>query len=70
MLKDSLKAIEEVEMPLNLNEAVNSLQANEYLKKLLGEEMHQHLWAFYNLEYTEFMNQIDEWELNRYLFNI
>ena len=65
-----LKTIENEELPINLNEANNRFQKNEYMKNLLGEVLHQHLWAFYNLEYTEFMNQVDEWELNRYLFNI
>jgi glutamine synthetase len=41
-----------------------------YLKSFLGDDLHQHFTAFFNLEYTEFMNQVDEWELNRYLYNI
>jgi glutamine synthetase len=58
------------QMPVNLNECINRFNESNYMKTVLGEEIHQHLGAFYNLEFTEYMNQIDEWELNRYLFQI
>lgn len=69
-LKETLANLNKIDLPINLNQALSTFQENKFLKTLLGEEIHQHLWAFYNLEYTEFMNQVDEWELNRYLYSI
>jgi len=40
------------------------------MKNVLGNVIHEHLGVFYSYEYAEFMNQVDEWELDRYLFNI
>lgn len=57
-------------IPINLCESIESFYNNKFMKNLLGDDLHQHFFAFYNLEYTEFMNQVDEWELNRYLYNI
>lgn len=69
-LKDTLASLQKHTLPINLNEALGDFQTNTYLKSLFGEDIHQHYWAFYNLEFTEFMNQVDEWELNRYLYSI
>ena len=56
--------------PCNLNYANKYLENNSFMKELLGDTIHQHFVAFYNFEYTNYMNQVDEWELNRYLLNI
>jgi glutamine synthetase len=69
-LKDTLASLHKHFLPINLNEALCDFQKNAYLKSLFGEDIHQHYWAFYNLEFTEFMNQVDEWESNRYLYCI
>ena len=68
-LEQTLSEVQ-AKLPINLNQSLSCFQKNEFMKNLFGLELHQHLWAFYNLEYTEFMNQVDEWELNRYLYNI
>lgn len=66
----TLEAIKTQTLPINLHAAFNRYDDNEYLKNLLGKDIHQHFGAFYNFEFTEYMNQVDDWELNRYLFNI
>ena len=62
--------LKDKKLPINLNRTLINYEKNEYLKKQLGSDIHQHYGAFYNFEYTDFMTQVDDWELNRYLFNI
>jgi len=57
-------------LPLNLNKSVMSYENNSYLKEILGEEIHFHYGAFYNFEFAEYMNQVDDWERNRYFYQI
>jgi glutamine synthetase len=69
-LKNSLNLVQNESLPTNLYHALLNFQSNKFMKSFLGDDLHQHFTAFFNLEYTEFMNQVDEWELNRYLYNI
>ncbi len=69
-LKNSLERIQSEQIPTNLFHSLSNFNSNKFMKSFLGDDLHQHLTAFFNLEYTEFMNQVDEWELNRYLYNI
>ena len=69
-LSDCLEEIKKEAVPRNLNQTLTSFRDNAFLKSTFGNDLHLHLWSFYNLEYTEFMNQVDDWELNRYLFHI
>lgn len=69
-LKDALTELNTKVLPLNLNKSVNIYEKNEYMKEVLGEEIHFHLGAFYNFEFAEYMNQVDDWERNRYLYQI
>jgi len=69
-LKDSLKSISEEKLPTNLYSSILKYEKNETAKNLLGKAIHEHLGVFFNYEYSEYMNHVDEWELNRYLLNI
>jgi len=53
-----------------LNKSVSIYEKNEFMKELLGEEIHYHYGAFYSYEFAEYMNQVDDWERNRYLYQI
>ncbi len=69
-LKESLQQINTSTLPVNLYSSLLKYEKSETAKNLLGNVIHEHLGVFYNYEYAEFMNHVDEWELNRYLFNI
>jgi len=57
-------------LPFNLLQAVHSFDKSNFSKNMLGEEIHYHFSHFYTFEYTEYMNQVDEWERKRYFYNI
>ena len=69
-MKNTLENIRNDRLPINLNEALIKFGKNNFMKNCLGEKIHQHYFSFFNFEYTDFMTQVDEWELNRYLYNI
>ena len=60
----------ESKLPINLYAANRDFLKSEFVRQILGDEVHQHFNVFYNFEYSDFMNQVDDWELNRYLYNI
>jgi glutamine synthetase len=69
-LKDALTELNSKALPLNLNKSVTLYEKNEFIKEILGEEIHYHFGAFYSFEFAEYMNQVDDWERNRYLYQI
>lgn len=69
-LEDALSESSRKALPLNLNKSVSLYEKNEFMKEVLGEEIHYHYGAFYNFEFSEYMNQVDDWERNRYLYQI
>lgn len=69
-LEDSLKYLSHNKLPVNLYSSLQNYEKSEVMKNVLGNIIHEHLGVFYSYEYAEFMNQVDEWELDRYLFNI
>ena len=62
--------LEEKKLPINLNYTNNQFAKNDFMRNLLGEVIHHDFNLFYGFEFTSYMNQVDEWELNRYLLNI
>jgi glutamine synthetase len=69
-LQTVLQEVKEKSLPINLNSANRHFLKNDFMKDMLTEPIHQHYNAFYNFEYSEYMNQVDDWELHRYLLNI
>jgi glutamine synthetase len=69
-LTTTLSELQDKSLPINLHAANRQFWKNEFMKGLLTEPIHQHYNAFYNFEYSEYMNQVDDWELHRYLLNI
>ncbi len=65
-----MTSIRDQKLPINLNFANNQFAKNEFMKNLLGEVIHHDFNLFYGFEFTGYMNQVDDWELNRYLLNI
>lgn len=57
-------------LPINLNRSVSQFEKNEFIKELLGEDIHFHFGAFYNFEFTQFNSNVDEWERERYMYQI
>ncbi len=69
-LNEVLKYANSKTLPLNLNKSISNYEKNAFMKEVLGEEIHYHFSAFYNFEFSEYMNQVDNWELNRYFLQI
>ena len=75
-LKDNLSLSKEIaeisaeRLPINLNRSVVQFEKNEFIKNLLGEEIHYHFGAFYQFEFSQFNNEVTEWERERYMYQI
>lgn len=69
-LKEAQKTISNLSLPINFYKSISNFEKNEFSKSILGEDIHYHYGLFYNYEYSEFMNQVDDWERNRYLYQI
>jgi glutamine synthetase len=69
-LSNALSDIKDKKLPINLNYANNQFGKNDFMRNLLGDIIHHDFNLFYGFEFTSYMNQVDEWELNRYLLNI
>lgn len=64
-------------LPSNLGEAVEEFKKSEYMKKILGEELHEEIVKNKTMEWREYQNyilknkvddnEITEWEIERYL---
>jgi glutamine synthetase len=57
-------------LPKNLGEAIDLFEQSETMKEILGEHIH----AFYSknkkAEWSEYIQQVSEWEMDRYLSTI
>ncbi len=69
-MDETLSHISKQSLPLNLNESIINFEDNKLMKSIMTDDIHKHYYSFFNFEYTEYMNQVDEWELNRYFYNI
>lgn len=69
-LSKEIAEISNEKLPINLNRSVCQFEKNEFIKELLGEEIHFHFGAFYNFEFAQFNNEVDEWERERYMYQI
>lgn len=69
-LKQELQNISGERLPINLNRSISNFDKSEYMKNLLGEDIHFHFGAFYNFEFVQFNSKVDEWERERYMYQI
>lgn len=54
-------------LPGNLNEAVRALEKDETIREALGEHISSHFIEAKKREWSEYIAQVHEWELQRYL---
>lgn len=57
-------------LPHNLKEAIDELNKDELIKSVLGEEFTRIYSDIKNDEWQEYMKEVSEWEINRYLTRI
>ena len=57
-------------LPQNLKEAIDELNKDELIKSVLGEEFTRIYSDIKNDEWQEYMKEVSEWEINRYLTRI
>jgi glutamine synthetase len=70
LLNNEINEISKEKLPINLNRCISLYEKNQFIKELLGEEIHYHYSAFYNFEYAEFNKEVNEWERERYFYQI
>ena len=54
-------------LPISIEESVRALEADELVKKSLGNKFAEIYIAAKDREWREYLSQVTEWELNRYL---
>ncbi len=54
-------------LPRNLDEAVNMLESDDFLKETIGEQMHSSFCAYKRDEWERYSVSISEWEVAEYL---
>ena len=57
-------------LPDSLKEALNELKKSEFMKKVLGEEFLSIYLEVKEQEWKEYMLQVSDWEINRYLVKL
>lgn len=55
---------------MNLMEACQEFEKDEYIKNVLGNDLVQKYTQAKKKEYEEYVTQVTEWELNKYLHRI
>lgn len=55
-------------LPASLHEAVNELESDEVLKKVLGSHIHERLKAAQLKDWDDFRTQVTPWEKQRYFY--
>ena len=67
MTKQDRKAVGIESLPGNLKEALDALEADEYIKNVLGEHVYKSYVAGKKAEWNSFRTAVTEWEIDRYL---
>ena len=57
-------------LPQNLKEAIDELNKDDLIKSVLGDEFTRIYSNIKNEEWQEYMSEVSEWEINRYLTRI
>ena len=55
------------ELPANLLEAVQNLEKNKVMQEALGEHIFNHFVEAKKMEWSTYISQVHQWELDRYL---
>jgi glutamine synthetase len=55
------------ELPRDLGEAIDLLKRSSFMKEALGEHVFRHFIEAKELEWREYIAQVHEWEIDRYL---
>jgi glutamine synthetase len=55
------------ELPANLLEAVQNLEKNKVMREALSEHIFNHFVAAKKMEWSTYISQVHQWELDRYL---
>ena len=54
-------------LPKNLGEAIEKFEASETMKEILGDHIHKYYTANKKAEWSDYIQTVSEWELDRYL---
>jgi glutamine synthetase len=57
-------------LPLDLNEAVHSLESCEFIKNILGSQLCRKYIETKKIEWNNYRMQVSQWELDQYLYRI
>lgn len=54
-------------LPANLSEAIQNLEKNKLMREVLGDHVFTHFIEAKKMEWSEYISQVHDWELERYL---
>jgi glutamine synthetase len=54
-------------LPANLSDAIQNLEKNKLMKEALGDHIFMHFIQAKKMEWSEYISQVHDWELERYL---
>jgi glutamine synthetase len=55
------------QLPRDLGEAIRHLKKDDVMKDVLGEHVFEHFIAAKEQEWEEYISQVHDWEIERYL---
>ncbi len=67
MTEDELAEAGIKTLPKNLGEAIEKFEESETMKEILGEHIHKYYAANKKAEWSDYIQTVSEWELDRYL---
>jgi glutamine synthetase len=70
MSEEELKAAGIRTLPRDLGEAIDLFEQSELMREVLGEHIHSFYCENKKAEWAEYIKQVTQWELDRYLPNI
>lgn len=57
-------------LPGNLNEAIQAFEQDDFIQKVLGEDFSRRYLEAKRAEWSEYMLQVSDWEIEKYLYRI
>jgi glutamine synthetase len=67
--EDEVTRLKLEKLPQNLGEAIQALEADDFIKNVLGEHLFEKYISAKKKEWEEYCVQVTDWEINRYLRN-
>jgi len=55
------------ELPANLSEAIQNLEKNKLMQEALGDHIFSHFINAKKMEWSDYISQVHQWEVDRYL---